>query len=462
MASPGNSTSHTVRISAEPPKPAPAAAAGPLDVLIELIRRARTAESLTALSFIAVNDSHLLAPFQQSALWLEHGGVTALSGLTDVEANAPYVQWLDRVCRHLGRGKSRFVSATDLPEELQANWGEWLPAHAMWLPFGGGKHAAGGLFLVRELGWREVELRLFHEWIQTWHCAYRALSKPGFFGNAKTAVSTWKARARKKPLLIGAALLGVALCPVRISVLTPGELVPANPIAVRAPFDGIIKTFLVQTNQPVKAGQPLFAYDDAQLASKLEVANEALRTAEAEQRQFSQQALTDAKARSALAAAKGNVEEKRLELDFLRGQLERSKVLATQDGVAFIDDPSEWIGRSVNAGQRILRLAEPNDKEIEAWLPVGDAIVLNDQAPARLYLSSSPLSPVSGKIRYTSYEAVRRPDGHYAYRVRATLDGGTDHRVGLKGTVRLTGGRVPLVYWALRRPLAALREFVGL
>ena len=59
------------------------------------------------------------------------------------------------------------------------------------------------------------------------------------------------------------------------------------------------------------------------------------------------------------------------------------------------------------------------------------------------------------------HAAVQRPDGSYAYRLRAALATPTDHRVGLKGTARLQGRWVPLAYWALRRPLASLRAFVG-
>jgi hypothetical protein len=434
----------------------------PLEILLELIRRARSAESVTALRFIAVNDSHLLAPYQQSALWMKREGVVTLSGLMEVDANAPYAQWLVRAASALAGGKARAVTSADLPDTLQGQWKDWLPAHALWLPFGKDNENAGGLLFARDVPWRELELRLFYEWVQTWFCAYRALSKPGIFGSAFKSLLSSPRRMAKKPLLWGLVALAISLCPVRLTVLTPGELVPANPVAVRAPFDGIIKSVLIQTNEVVKAEHPLFEYDDAQLVGKLGVATESLRTAEAEQRQYSQQALSDIRARAALSGARGNVEEKRLEVEFLREQLARAKVLAPRDGTAFIDEPSEWIGRPVSAGQRILRLAEPNDKEIEAWLPVGDAIVLPDGAPVRLYLNASPLFPVSGKIRYISYDAFHRPDGQYAYRVRATLEGASDHRVGLKGTARLTGGRVPLIYWALRRPLAALREFLGM
>jgi len=436
--------------------------AGPLEILLELIRRARSADSADALRFIAVNDSHLLAPFQQSALWLAEGGVSALSGLVEIEENAPYVQWLNQVSQTLRNDKARIVTAEDLPAAQRLSWGEWMPSHLLWIPFGHAGKIFGGLLLARDLPWRETETRLFHEWMQTWYCAYRVYTRPSSLRAWWERVRGSSAQARKRAAILSLVVICVLAFPVRLSVLTTGELTPANPVAVRAPFDGVLKTFYVRPNQTVKAGEPLFAYDDAQLASKLDVALEALHTAEAEQRQFTQQALTDSKARGALSTAKGAVEEKHLEVEFLQSQLERGKVLAPRDGVAFVDDPSEWIGRNVSAGQRVMRLAEPTDQEIEAWLPVADAIALPDGSPVRLYLSADPLSPVSGKIEYIAYEAVRRPDGHYAYRVRAKLDQATDHRVGSKGTVRLSGGRAPLVYWALRRPIAAVREFIGL
>ncbi|HEU5077586.1 MAG TPA: HlyD family efflux transporter periplasmic adaptor subunit [Opitutaceae bacterium] len=452
----------TVRVVSAAPKSAAPAAASPLEILLELIRRARSADDAAALRFIAVNDSHLLAPYQQAALWLAEGGVSALSGLVEIEENAPYVQWLNRAAKALATDKARAFTAEDLPENLRAGWGEWLPAHGLWIPFEKSGKVIGGLLLARELAWRELDVRLFHEWMQTWHCAYRVHHRPSSLRAWWQRLRGTSGQSRKRAFVLAIAIAATVAFPVRLSVLTSGELIPANPVAIRAPFDGVIKTFFVRPNQTVKAGDPLFAYDDAQLASKLDVALEALRTAEAEQRQYTQQALTDAKARSALSTAKGTVEEKRLEVEFLQSQLERGKILAPRDGIAFVDDPSEWIGRNVSAGQRVMRLAEPSDQEIESWLPVADAIPLPAGSPARLYLSASPLSPVSGKIEYIAYEASRRPDGHYAYRVRAKLDDATPHRVGSKGTVRLSGGRAPLVYWALRRPIAAVREFLGL
>jgi hypothetical protein len=48
-----------------------------------------------------------------------------------------------------------------------------------------------------------------------------------------------------------------------------------------------------------------------------------------------------------------------------------------------------------------------------------------------------------------------------SYRVRGELDDAGPARIGLKGTAKIYGGRVPLAYLVFRRPLAALRTACG-
>ena len=112
--------------------------------------------------------------------------------------------------------------------------------------------------------------------------------------------------------------------------------------------------------------------------------------------------------------------------------------------MVLFDSPSEWIGKPVQTGERVMRVADPDAVEIEAWVPVGDAIPLAEGAPLRLYLAADPLTAVQGRVRYMAYDAVARPDGSYAYRVRASLDQAQGPRIGLKGTAKLQGERVPL------------------
>jgi hypothetical protein len=157
----------------------------------------------------------------------------------------------------------------------------------------------------------------------------------------------------------------------------------------------------------------------------------------------------------------GKIEEKRAEVQYLSEQLRRARVVAPQDGVVLMDDPSEWIGRPVTVGERILRLSAEGDVEVEAWLPLADAIGLKAGDELQLYLQASPLAPLKAKLRYMAHEAVDRPEGHQAFRLRATLSQNTTERVGQKGTTKIYGDKVPLVYWMFRRPLASVRLYLG-
>ncbi|GJI97811.1 hypothetical protein RugamoR57_45290 [Duganella caerulea] len=452
----------------------------PLLSLLELAQRARAAASANELAFIAVNDSRALAPYRQAALWLGPGDVHTLSGVVAVEANAPYAQWLDQLCRALAGAPPRpqAVDPARLPPAVAAAWDEWLPAAATWIPLPALHGAAdasaepAGLLLAGDAALSAEHLALLGEWMDIWQHAWRALHPPARWSLARLPArlrAWWNGgaqdagggRRRRRRLGVAVAVLAVLLMPVRLTVLAPGELVPANPATIRAPLDGVIADFAVRPNQVVTAGQELFSFDQAPIGSRLDVAREGLSTAQAEYRQAAQMMLNDPRAKAQLATLLGRIAEKQAQASFLEGQAQRSRVLAPQAGIALFDDPSEWIGRPVQTGERILQVASATDVEIEAWVPIGDAIPLAEQAPLHLYLASAPLTPLTGTLRYMSHRATARPDGSYAYRVRAKLDSVAGQRIGLKGTAKLGGERVPLVYWMLRRPLASVRQFLA-
>lgn len=440
-----------------------------------LARQARQAASDRELAFMLVNDTQGLAHYRQAALWLKEEGAYSLSGVVQIEANASYVLWLESVCTHLASQAdvpSRTLTSTDLPDSLGQEWAQWWPEHAVWLSMSrpGEPANVGGLLLLRDEPWRDQELALLREWVDAWWHAFDAKHSPRL-----RTLQAWRGRLRslferqpgqvwwKQSSFRVLGLLSIVLLfPVRMTVLAPGELVPAHPVIMRAPLDGVIDVFHVQPNQTVQANQPLFGFDEVVIQARLDLALQSLATTETDYRQTSQMALTDVKSKSQLALLLGKVDEKRAEIDYLNEQLQRARVLSPQAGVVLMDDPAEWMGKPVAVGERILRIAALDDAEVEAWLPLADAIDLQPGAALSLYLSSSPLSPVSATLRYLAHDAVQRPDGNFAYRVRATLTQKTDHRVGMKGTAKLQGNWVPLVYWVMRRPLATARAYMGL
>lgn len=450
----------------------------PLLTLLDLAHKARSARTSGELEFLLVNDTRRLIRYRQAALWWSEGGVQVLSGVVQPEANAPYCHWLDRVARTQSGLAGEFLPTDVLPEslppELAQEWADWLPAHALWIDLPASEdHPAsvrGGLLLASEDPINVEVFELLKEWLHTWHHAWLARMKP-----APWSWSLWRERLqrwwrgdpqttgwRRRPVWWCVGIAAVLLFPVRLSVLASGELVPSNPAVIRAPLDGVIAQFHVRPNEIVKANQPLFSFDEAPIASRLEAAKQALSSAEAEYQQQAQLALSDSKSKGQIAVMLGKMGEKQAEAEFLSSQFQRSRVHAPQDGIAIYDDPTEWVGRPVQTGERIMKIAAPNDVEIEAWIPVGDAIPLDSDAPVQLYLAALPLSSLSGNLRYLGHDAQPRPDGSFAYRLRAKLEGNTSLRVGLKGTAKIHGQWVPLIYWIVRRPLATVRQWIAL
>ncbi|WP_328987126.1 HlyD family efflux transporter periplasmic adaptor subunit [Thiorhodovibrio winogradskyi] len=452
-----------------------------LAVLLHLGRRARQAEDEAELGFILVNETNQLAPYRQGALWLPGEGVVTLSGVVMPEANAPYVQWLSRLCEQwsrAGRDKPWVIQAADLHSEDVREWSHWLPAQALCVPLPAvGRYFAGGLLLLaRDLAWSDGELALLAEWAAIWSSVrvlvdqgsgltrlwQRLHGRPAPLAPAKP---TGRLGAMlKRPRTWGWLLLCLLLLlPVRLTVLAPAELVPLNPTLVRAPIDGVIERVHVMPNEAVDAQRPLFEFDRTSIGNRLLIAERSKETVRAELRQHSQQALFDESSKAKLALLQGQLAEKQIELEYLRELDQRSLVSAERAGIVLYDDPSEWVGRPVVTGERVMVIADEREAEVEAWLSPANAISLAMGSRVRVYLNADPLRPVQASLRYVSHEATERPDGHYAYRVRASLSRVDERsRIGLKGTAKLEGGRVPLIYWVMRRPVASLRAWLGI
>ena len=237
-------------------------AASPAVLLLELGHRARLAASLPELEFLLVNDTRLLAPYRQAALWREAGGVAALSGVVQPDRNAPYAHgWRAPAARADG-DTARAVSAADLPDELVRNGANGCRRRACgcYACLRNRMPPAGGLLAGADPV-APTLLPLLTEWSRIWCHAWRPCSAPGPGPGTPgaTAPARVPPRARLAPpgLWAACALLAAGAIPVRLSVLAPGELVAAQPAVLRAPLDGVVAQIHVQPNQIVKQASPV-------------------------------------------------------------------------------------------------------------------------------------------------------------------------------------------------------------
>ena len=453
----------TTAAAGDPGRPAGTDASG-FATFLQLEHAARQAPTVEALRFTMVNETRRLLPYRQAvfATGTARGKmrVEAVSGVAVLERNAPYLRWLQRVMTRIARtenvDKRHVVDPQTLPKRERDEWEEWSAAQVLWCPVRNREGVViGVLWLGRDIPWQEGEQVTAERLVDCYGHAFLALT------GGKVRRSR-RGRTRALFFLVLVGLVTVMAMPVRQSALAPAEIVPSDPIVVAAPLDGVVAEFLVDPNELVTEGQPLFRFDDTNLRSEHAVAERTLGIAEAELRRATQGAFSDREDSGQVAILENQVRLRRAELAYARELLDRVEVVAETAGVAIFADANDWIGRPVTTGERILQIADPRDVEVRVHLPVADAIVLQDGAEIDLFLDVDPLNAVSAQVRSANYEAELTPDNVLAFRLSADLaDGAAPLRIGLQGTAKIYGETVPLMFFLFRRPIAAVRQTIG-
>ncbi|SDZ69152.1 efflux RND transporter periplasmic adaptor subunit [Pseudomonas salomonii] len=423
---------------------------------LELERQTRAARTTEQLAYSLVNDGQPLFGYRHAALLIA-GKVQAVTAVSSVDPNAPFVALVEQAVAQLHKQAlgqtARVVPAEQLSGAIQADWQSLSAGHVFWLPLSDPQgRVFGGLWLARDTPWSPAEQVLLAQLGDTYSHAWHALQPR----------QLWRLRlTRKRQVLVVIALLLMLLIPVRQSVLAPAEVVPLAGQVVAAPLDGVIAEFLVKPNQAVKTGDLLLRFESTTLTAQADVAARALGVAEAELKANSQRAFADAESSSRIDLLAARVEQKRAERDYARELLKRSEVRAERDGIAVFADAERWTGKPVQTGERLLQIADPAQAELRIELAVGDAIALEPNAQVALFLDSDPLQRHLATLQRAAYEAQPTPGGQLSYRLDAQFDDAPP-RIGLRGTAKIYGDRAPLALYLLRRPLAGLRQSVGL
>ncbi|WP_017708716.1 efflux RND transporter periplasmic adaptor subunit [Pseudomonas syringae] len=424
---------------------------------LDLERLTRAARTTEQLAYSLVNDSQSLFGYRHAALVIA-GKVRSVTGVSVIEPNAPFVAFVEHAVGQLLKldliKPARVVHMDSLSASVRDDWNSLSAPHVFWLPLQDRKgEVFGGLWLARDTPWSPAEQVLLAQLGDTCSHAWLAL-QPG---------KPWRLRFnRKRQALLVILALSCLLIPVRQSVLAPAEVVPLGGRVVAAPLDGVVAEFLVKPNQAVKTGDLLLRFENTTLKAQADVAERALGVAEAELKANSQRSFADAESSSRIDLLAARVEQKRAERDYARELLKRSEVRAERDGIAVFADAQRWLGKPVQTGERLLEIADPSQAELRIELAVGDAIALQPDAEIALFLDSDPLQRHAARLERAAYEAQPTPGGQLAYRLDASFLDSPPPRIGLRGTAKVFGDRAPLALYLLRRPLAGLRQSVGL
>lgn len=441
----------------------------PLVEFLRLESSARAASSVSDLGFVIVNETYRLIQYRQAFFCRSAStglSLETISGLAGVDRHSPFYDWFAQLAAHIDSlaisQQPIAISCADVPERIQGEWYDWLPDHLLVVPLSGSAGAfsrvIATLILVREEPFREDEQQTLSLLAQAYGHALSALAGPDHFYDRFISLLT----GRKIKIAIAIFLVAVLFMPVRQSSLGPAEVTPLVYNLISAPLDGVIATVQVKPNERVRTGQVLFRLDDTTIRNRLESAHRTMGVAKSEEFLSRQKSFTDPQSRGDVATQEARVKEKGSTISYMRELLGKMEVKAPSDGIVLFGDPSDWEGRPVTTGERVMTLADERSAGITIWLPSSDAVSLEAGRRVRLFLNSDPLKPLEAVVLRAAYQPVLSPEGVASYRVTADFAAGsTRPRLGLKGTAKVYGERVSLGYYLFRRPIAALRQLLG-
>jgi hypothetical protein len=438
---------------------------GYLTALTRLEEEIRSAVTLQELQFLSVNETRRLVPYRQAYLLSADDArgkgyhVVCASSVATVERDAPMIRWLEQAGRALKKqypdATARVITENTCPESCRSGWREFVESYVCWCPL---KHpddtVLGAWWLEREFPWQQDDMPIVQRIAGSYAYAWKALSNPA---------RRWASLDHTPSGWMLTAAVAVALClPVRISTMAPVKVMAKDPLLISAPMDGVIADVSVPPNTVVHPGTLLFRYDDTTVRNQYEVAAKELALAQTEHAQAIQAGFSDPQRKAEVPLKDAEIELRETELDYAKELVSQIEVHAPQAGLLLYTDRADWIGKPVVVGERIMEIADPQRIELRIDLPVKDALLLAEGAEVLAFFDALPLDSFPATVTRASYHAEVLPGDLLAYRLTAELSHlAPPIRIGWQGSAKIYGRRGPLAFLLFRRPVTALRQWLG-
>lgn len=270
---------------------------------------------------------------------------------------------------------------------------------------------------------------------------------------AQSARAAWQRLVRRDdPLPKAALLLGIGLLlaatliPVNYRVGAPARIEGAVQRVIAAPFDGFLQRSHVRPGDAVRAGDLLAEMADQDLTLERRKWEGALT-----QHENTYAAALARADRAQFVISHGKAEEARAQLELVRQQLSRTRLVAPIDGVVIKGDLSQTLGSPVQRGESLLTVAPREQYRLIVEVDERDIADIRPGQSGHLALSSLPSDTLPLVVeRVTPVSNVR--DGRNLFDVEARLPAtAIALRPGLQGVAKIDAGEQTFAWiWSHR------------
>lgn len=439
-----------------------------VSLLHQLTMEAVLSENLQELGFRILNRTVAFSPYDRAVLFSfqkRSPAVLGVSGQSTLPKNSELVSRWGQLARGLKNPREAAVlGAGSFDPGVEDAWHALTQTGAhpniLWLPVFSRQKMVGGLWLERwqEKPWHERDIKLLKSLMVSYGVIWEVLSPP-----PNVFLRLLGLTRRKFFAVLAVLALALVLVRLPLRVVAPCEVIPKDPVVVTAPINGVVAEMVAQPGRQVAAGELLFKYDKKVALEELNVARQQVQIIQSSLNRASVQAFSDAKARAEIALLELKLEQERSRMRVAEYNASRLDVFTENEGRVVIDDPSEWRGKPVVVGQKVLMIVDPHKNKVRIWLPVDDNIVFDSSRAVNVHLNAFPEKSLEASLDFVSDNVSANPDGVPSVLAEADWTGQpAELKTGLQGTATLYGGRVSLGYWLLRKPMGWLRKTFAL
>ena len=240
---------------------------------------------------------------------------------------------------------------------------------------------------------------------------------------------------------VAAALAAAAWLPLPYRVGAPAHVEGAQQRVVAAPMDGFLQKNHVRPGDIVRAGDPL-----VELASQDLLLEQRRWEGTLAQHENGYAAALARADRASFIITQGKAGEARAQLELVRQQLARSRLVAPIDGIVIKGDLSQSLGAPVQRGDALLTLAPLERYRLIVEVDERDIAFVAVGQTGRLALSSMPGDTLAFVVeRVTPVATV--VEGRNAFEIEARLPASAPLlRPGLQGVAKIDVGQRPALW----------------
>ena len=432
-----------------------------------LIIKAFNAKNRQSLIFTILNDTVHVIPYDRALLWeMKEGGpkLIGISGQTEVNPDAEITkEWEGLVERLHDHTKPQILSEESFPhyEDEWRDIQQRSDATILWLPIYTQDKLVLGLWL--EKWYADEKEKTLTDNIDL----FMNFLMPGY-GSAwlKFTSKVTIAIQGVKKKYVWAGLLGLLvflfIIHVPLRVVAPCEIVPKDPYLVTAPLEGIVEEVVVEPGDEVEKGQVLFEYNKIIPMQDLKIAEKDVEITNAEVYRSATLGLEEEKSLADLSIFRLKLEKAEIKLNLARYNASLLTYRAPIQGVVMLSDPDEWRGKPVKVGEKIMMIGGVDQTKVRIWIPEADNIMLNPDAPIKVYLNVNPEISRKARLLFVSNESTVNEQNVPSFLAEADwIEPQEGLKLGLKGSAILYGERVTLFYYLFRKPWWGLRYLLG-